>query len=325
MEKYMSAAETISRRAIGADPLPAKPLERGQTADDDLRQVPTPDEPRFTFDFGGGGVKSQGPRFGLRLGLQGDSSPGEPEPDPFISAMSLRFALDGPAEASLGGLTVPLGFGLSAEDEEDATEDDGAVIDYSAAAQLQEPLMPDRGVPSAAEPTKGWSLEASVTPSAGTAKPPPSDLGRWRFRPIAAEPAQANASPATKVVTFSLKPHRFAVTAATVAVRGAWRFRAQEAGAASSKTLSFKPIAELLLRHLIGAKGAPKRDTGEQTVQANRRHDAPQQGKGQLQPPHSDRWVFRQVAEHKPGTREMTSATFDGNGTRLKRRHLPIR
>lgn len=292
----------------------------------------------FTFDFGGGGVESQGPRFGLRLGLQGDKSPSTrpstPEPEPFISAMSLRFALDGPAEASLGGLTVPLGFNLFDESEDNEAEENGVAIDYASAAYGGGALLPERApLVTAAEPTgqlSGQGLEAMVTPGAGTPQHQASATARWRFRALTAGAANVDKGPMRQVTAFSLRAGRPADAAIAIVERGRWHFRARDAGRGTSETSSFGPIARLLLRHLTGggttSRGAATTQTAlRQPVLVAGRQDRQRQVDTSLQNARSDRWVFRPMVERGASDREMSAAAFDGNRLRSKRGHLPNR
>lgn len=300
----------------------------------------------FTFDFGGGGVESRGPRFGLRLGLQGDKSPSTgpdtPEPEPFVSAMSLRFALNGPAEASLGGLTVPLGFNLFGTGEDQGAGQNGAAIDYAPAAYAGQALQPEReplvtAAGSADQPTgqragqpTAQGLEAMVAPSAGAPRQQAHASGRWHFRALAADAAPVYERSVRQEVAFSRRSGPSAGVTETVVERGDWHFRAKAAGRRVPETSSFQPIARMLLRHLTG-RGITSQDATtnqsapRRAVQVARHQHHGRSGETPVEDARGDRWVFRPMVERDRSDRGMTPAALEGTRTRSKRRHLPIR
>lgn len=304
----------------------------------------------FTFDFGGGAAGS--PRFGLRLGLQGDGRPGTPAPDPFISAMSLRFAMTGPAEVSLGGLTLPLGFGLSEGGRPDDAGKETIAFDYAPAGYAGAPGPTDmpplvtaagpagRDAEHAPRHAAAMGLEATAAPSAGTFRRPESATGRWRFRALAAAPHRAADGATGKAVAFSHRLARPAGTAETVVARGRWRFRAENAGRAVAARSAFGRIARLVLPHrdaggLHARQQTAPRAVAPQAVQVARRQDTKGRSQGTVERQlverrpverrRPGRWLFRHVAWQPPPGREPAFAAFDGNPIRPKRGHLPIR
>lgn len=301
----------------------------------------------FTFDFGDGAAES--PRFGLRLGLQSDGRSGTPDPDPFVSAMSLRFAMTGPAEVSLGGLTLPLGFGLSEGGRPDDAGKETIAFDYAPAGYAGTPGRTDmpplvtaagpagRNAEHAPRHAAAMGLEATVAPSAGTFRRPESATRRWRFRALlAAAPHRAAArrraeeGAAGKAVAFSHRLARPAGKAETVVARGRWRFRAENAGRAVAARPAFGRITRPVLPHrdaggLHARRQTAPRAVAPQAVQAAGRQETKDRSQAAVERRRPERWLFRHVAWQPPPGREPAFAAFEGNPMRPKRGHLPIR
>jgi len=291
----------------------------------------------LTFDFGSNRVERRGPRFGLRVGLQGDRAPGTAEPEPFVSAMSLGFAATGPAELSLGGLTVPLDINPFGSSEDDG----GGDRTPQDVAPEPAPLITTAGATNWANEQ---SLEALIAPGAGHAAQAQSqtqrhESPRWRFHALSASPARAGETAADRATAFALRSGHAAGRIEHVVERGAWRFRSQESGRqapASSRTTS---LARLLLPHHRAADRAwrdngPLRSAGhrwgnkDQVVRAGQlaraegerpQNGATRQGGG------DDRWVFRRIVLRQPSHGGMIPAAFEANHLRPKRRRLPNR
>ena len=291
----------------------------------------------LTFDFGGARVERRGPRFGLRLGLQGDRTPGSAEPQPFISAMSLQFDAAGPAALSLGGLTLSLDIN-PLEGPDAVTARDG-----SASNELA-PLL------TAAGPTPwtdGQSLEAQFAPGAGSAEghggagsahAEDTWVGHWRFRSrptVAAVTGDGNA--AAPAALFTLGSSRTAQAADRAArqivARGNWRFHPRESARAAPPSSTMDSMARLLLAHQraidrAGRNTDPKGGEDRRkrgTVQLARSQGTPFQPAPSAQMRPADRWVFRPVAVQDAQGRGLLPAAFEGNRLRLKSRRMPNR
>lgn len=191
----------------------------------------------LSFDLGGG-ARSSEPRFGLRLGSQGQPTAYEPAAADFTSAVSLSFDRQGRGELSLAGLSLPLSEAVPAETA------GRAALGYAPSRQpplLSGPLLdPEPLVTSAGIAAAGAVRAAAASPLSrpvepGQALAPTWDgRGRWAFHVV-------------KRAALSLGP-RFARLAASML---------EERGSANVPTASPAAMAERPARRADVAAAKP--------------------------------------------------------------------